>query len=45
MVMFRAGEMDFLNSEGTALLDSFVEPVVIHHSKGHTIPRLGECHC
>lgn len=43
-VLFRVGETDFLNSDGIALLDSFVEPVVIHHAKGHTIPRLGECH-
>ncbi|CAK9156251.1 unnamed protein product, partial [Ilex paraguariensis] len=34
------GDMDFLKEEGIALLESFVDPVVIHHPKGHTIPRL-----
>ncbi|KAF5464084.1 hypothetical protein F2P56_014194 [Juglans regia] len=34
------GETDFLKPDGTALLDSFVDPVVINHSKGHTVPRL-----
>nr|XP_017254166.1 PREDICTED: uncharacterized protein LOC108224120 isoform X2 [Daucus carota subsp. sativus]XP_017254167.1 PREDICTED: uncharacterized protein LOC108224120 isoform X2 [Daucus carota subsp. sativus] len=36
------GEMDFLKPQGTALLESFADPVVIHHPKGHTIPRLDE---
>ena len=35
------GEMDFLKPGGTVLLESFVEPIVIHHPKGHTIPGLG----
>lgn len=26
---------------GTELLDSFVDPLVIRHPKGHTIPRFG----
>ncbi|KAK3042928.1 hypothetical protein RJ639_001004 [Escallonia herrerae] len=36
------GEMDFLREEGTALLESFLDPQVIHHPKGHTVPRLDE---
>ncbi|XP_073035695.1 uncharacterized protein [Primulina eburnea] len=36
------GETDFLKPHGTELLESFVEPVVIHHPKGHTIPRFDE---
>ncbi|XP_057972489.1 uncharacterized protein LOC131160653 isoform X2 [Malania oleifera] len=36
------GQADFLKQEGTALLESFVDPVVIHHPKGHTVPRLDE---
>ncbi|KAK1405562.1 FSH1 domain-containing protein [Heracleum sosnowskyi] len=36
------GEMDFLKPHGTVLLESFVDPVVIHHGEGHTIPRLDE---
>lgn len=33
--------MDFLKPYGLELLESFVDPVVVHHPKGHTIPRLG----
>lgn len=36
------GETDFMKEEGIALLESFVDPVVIHHPKGHTVPRLGQ---
>ncbi|PON84782.1 Serine hydrolase FSH [Trema orientale] len=36
------GEMDFLKPGGTVLVESFVDPVVVHHPKGHTIPRLDE---
>ncbi|KAK9284533.1 hypothetical protein L1049_023708 [Liquidambar formosana] len=36
------GEMDFMKEEGTALLASFVDPVVMQHPKGHTVPRLDE---
>ncbi|KAL2467492.1 Serine hydrolase [Forsythia ovata] len=36
------GETDFLKPYGTQLLESFVEPLVIHHPKGHTIPRFDE---
>ncbi|XP_043804581.1 esterase AGAP003155 isoform X2 [Manihot esculenta] len=35
------GEADFLKEEGIGLVESFVNPLVIHHIKGHTIPRLG----
>ncbi|KAG9450770.1 hypothetical protein H6P81_010735 [Aristolochia fimbriata] len=34
------GETDFLRPYGTELLQSFLDPVVIHHPKGHTVPRL-----
>ncbi|KAG5543891.1 hypothetical protein RHGRI_016599 [Rhododendron griersonianum] len=36
------GETDFLKPYGTELLESFVDPVVIHHPKGHTVPRLDD---
>ncbi|GAV67915.1 FSH1 domain-containing protein [Cephalotus follicularis] len=36
------GEMDFLKPLGTYLLESFLDPVVIHHPGGHTVPRLDE---
>lgn len=36
-----AGETDYLKQYGMELLECFVDPVVIHHPKGHTIPRLG----
>ncbi|RWR92478.1 dihydrofolate reductase [Cinnamomum micranthum f. kanehirae] len=36
------GETDFLKPYGTVLLESFVDPVVINHPKGHTVPRLDE---
>ncbi|KAK1396048.1 FSH1 domain-containing protein [Heracleum sosnowskyi] len=36
------GDNDSLKQHGTDLLKSFVDPVVIHHPKGHTIPRLDE---
>ncbi|KAH7679640.1 Dihydrofolate reductase protein [Dioscorea alata] len=34
------GAEDFLHSHGKILLESFVDPLVIHHPKGHTVPRL-----
>ena len=40
--VFIAGETDFLKPYGLELLESCVDPVVIHHPKGHTIPRFGE---
>ncbi|XP_050253312.1 uncharacterized protein LOC126699500 [Quercus robur] len=36
------GETDFLKEYGKELLEKCVDPVVIHHPKGHTIPRLDE---
>ncbi|KAK6237935.1 hypothetical protein QUC31_003404 [Theobroma cacao] len=38
------GEMDTTNTkpESTALLESFVDPFVINHPKGHTVPKLDE---
>ncbi|KAL5558551.1 hypothetical protein UlMin_034762 [Ulmus minor] len=36
------GEMDFLKPYGLELLESCVDPVVIHHPKGHTVPRIDE---
>ncbi|RYR42038.1 hypothetical protein Ahy_A08g038486 isoform C [Arachis hypogaea] len=35
-----AGETDFLRPYGTELLESCIKPMIIHHPKGHTIPRL-----
>nr|GMD91279.1 rhodanese-like domain-containing protein 6 [Ipomoea batatas] len=36
------GKEDFLKEYGSELLESFVDPLVIHHPKGHTIPRFDE---
>ncbi|KAL8059955.1 hypothetical protein ABFX02_03G121200 [Erythranthe guttata] len=36
------GDQDFLKQHGTELLDSFIDPLVIRHPKGHTIPRFDE---
>jgi hypothetical protein len=36
------GENDFLKQYGKELIESYVDPMVIHHPKGHTVPRLGE---
>ncbi|XP_022131301.1 dihydrofolate reductase-like [Momordica charantia] len=36
------GEEDFLMPAGLELLESFVDPLVINHPKGHTVPRLDE---
>ncbi|XWS25340.1 hypothetical protein CRYUN_Cryun27aG0060800 [Craigia yunnanensis] len=41
-ICFVAGETDFLKPYGLELLESCVDPVVIHHPKGHTIPRFDE---
>ena len=35
------GEEDFMKEEGIALLDAFVDPLVIRHPKGHTVPKRG----
>nr|GME16099.1 rhodanese-like domain-containing protein 6 [Ipomoea batatas] len=37
-----AGKEDLLKEYGSELVESFVDPLVIHHPKGHTIPRFGE---
>ncbi|KAJ4764849.1 Dihydrofolate reductase [Rhynchospora pubera] len=34
------GEEDFLKIHGEKLLKSFVDPLVIYHPKGHTVPKL-----
>ncbi|CAJ2652379.1 dihydrofolate reductase-like [Trifolium pratense] len=36
------GENDFLKQYGKELIESCVEPMVIHHPKGHTVPRLDD---
>lgn len=36
------GETDFLKPYGLELLESCADPIVVHHPKGHTIPRLDE---
>ncbi|GAV66798.1 FSH1 domain-containing protein [Cephalotus follicularis] len=36
------GETDFLKPYGLELLESCEDPLVIHHPKGHTVPRLDE---
>ncbi|CAL9226694.1 unnamed protein product [Arabidopsis halleri] len=36
------GETDFLKPYGTQLIESYKDPVVVHHPKGHTVPRLDE---
>ncbi|KAJ6709556.1 OVARIAN CANCER GENE-2 PROTEIN-RELATED [Salix koriyanagi] len=37
-----SGKTDFLKEYGMELVKKCVDPVVIHHPKGHTIPRLDE---
>ncbi|KAF7130271.1 hypothetical protein RHSIM_Rhsim10G0165800 [Rhododendron simsii] len=37
-----AGETDYLKESGIELLDSFVDPVVINHPRGHTVAKLDE---
>ena len=36
------GDKDFLKPYGLELLNSCVDPVIIHHPKGHTIPRIDD---
>ncbi|XWS44996.1 hypothetical protein CRYUN_Cryun15aG0097800 [Craigia yunnanensis] len=36
------GDTDFLKPESTVLLESFVDPMIINHPKGHTVPKLDE---
>ena len=38
------GKEDFLRPHGEELLKSVIDPVVIHHPKGHTVPRIGLGH-
>ena len=35
------GDADFLKPRGELLLESFMDPIVIRHSKGHVVPKLG----
>ncbi|XP_039154942.1 esterase AGAP003155 isoform X2 [Eucalyptus grandis] len=34
------GENDLVKPDSIALLDSFVDPIIVHHLEDHTIPRL-----
>ncbi|KAL9268310.1 Dihydrofolate reductase-like protein [Drosera capensis] len=36
------GKDDFLRPHGTELLKSFADPFIIHHPKGHTVPRIDD---
>nr|CAD1826965.1 unnamed protein product [Ananas comosus var. bracteatus] len=36
------GDADFLKQHGETLLESFVDPYVIRHPKGHTVPRIDD---
>uniref|UniRef100_A0A3B6C7X5 Serine hydrolase domain-containing protein n=1 Tax=Triticum aestivum TaxID=4565 RepID=A0A3B6C7X5_WHEAT len=36
------GDGDFVKAHGEELADSFVDPLVIRHPAGHTVPRLDE---
>ncbi|XP_062113544.1 uncharacterized protein LOC133824617 [Humulus lupulus] len=36
------GEQDFLKPYGLELLENCLDPLVIHHPKGHTVPRLDD---
>ncbi|XP_010433775.1 PREDICTED: esterase OVCA2-like isoform X1 [Camelina sativa] len=36
------GEKDFVKHSGIKLTELFQNPVVVHHSKGHTVPRLDD---
>ncbi|KAG6499775.1 hypothetical protein ZIOFF_039567 [Zingiber officinale] len=35
-------DTDFLKTHGEALLESFVDPFIIRHPKGHTVPKLDD---
>ncbi|CAH9078390.1 unnamed protein product [Cuscuta europaea] len=39
---FIGKEDDYIRESGIQLLQYFVDPIVIHHPKGHTIPRFDE---
>lgn len=43
--MFYAGDNDFLKVHGEKLIESCVDPFIIRHPKGHTVPRLGKLLC
>ncbi|KAM0873394.1 hypothetical protein ACQ4PT_038101 [Festuca glaucescens] len=34
------GDNDFLKNDGEKLIESFVDPYIVRHPKGHTVPRL-----
>ncbi|KAF1871413.1 hypothetical protein Lal_00020206 [Lupinus albus] len=36
------GEKDFMKAFGKEVIETCVEPVVVHHPKGHTVPLLDE---
>ncbi|XP_020255851.1 esterase AGAP003155-like [Asparagus officinalis] len=36
------GDNDFLRKHGEALVEEFVDPTIIRHPKGHTVPRLDD---
>nr|CAH67099.1 H0818E04.16 [Oryza sativa] len=36
------GDTDFLKTHGEKLIESYVDPFIIRHPKGHTVPRLDE---
>eukprot|EP00268_Persea_americana_P018976 TRINITY_DN19735_c0_g2_i1.p1 TRINITY_DN19735_c0_g2~~TRINITY_DN19735_c0_g2_i1.p1 ORF type:complete len:268 (-),score=34.28 TRINITY_DN19735_c0_g2_i1:1276-2079(-) len=36
------GDADFLKPRGELLLESFMDPIVIRHSKGHVVPKLDD---
>ncbi|ONK74171.1 uncharacterized protein A4U43_C03F3490 [Asparagus officinalis] len=38
----RKGDNDFLRKHGEALVEEFVDPTIIRHPKGHTVPRLDD---
>ena len=40
--VFFVGETDFLKPYGIKLIESFKNPVVVHHPKGHIVPRIDE---
>ncbi|KMZ73326.1 Serine hydrolase family protein [Zostera marina] len=35
------GEMDYLKPQSEELLGSFINPLIVSHPRGHTVPRLG----
>ena len=45
LMLCTAGDNDFLKVHGEKLIESCVDPFVIRHPKGHTVPRLGNLLC